>query len=765
MIPLPIDEVLPALLSALAEHGAVVLEAPPGSGKTTRVPPALASIVRGQVWVLEPRRIAARAAARRVASERGEAVGESVGYAMRFDRKSGPNTRILYVTEALLTRRLDDFPGIDAIVLDEFHERSIHSDVALAWVRALRVRRSALKLVVMSATLDGERIAEWLGCPRVRATGTLFPVDISYQERRDERAIEERVNAAVRATSGDTLVFLPGRGEIERCADKLRDFDVHALYGELEGDIQDRALRGGGGSRRIVLATNVAETSLTVEGIETVIDTGLARVPGHDPWSGLSTLQLQPIARANATQRAGRAGRLAAGRCLRLYSQADHDARPAALPPELLRSDLSALVLALGGASLEWMEPPPSGAWLAAVALLRRLGALDEGGLTEIGERMRGLPVSPRQARVLVEAAAWGFGRAACRMVTMIGGRRGELDPVAETLNGGGDGPDARQLERALSSQVSVRDVGAGARRDAVLEEVLTRSLLAGFPDRVGRREGGRIRFAEGGSAQVEPGRDGFVLVPDAERIGNTVRARAVTTIPADWLVERADVVNEMRWTGERVEVVEELRVGALVLESSPGPGERAAVAELLAENAALRHFSDAERAAAWLARAGYLKRSGIALPDVSERSVIRAGCEGLRSLVELSGAALLDAARALPGVDMALIDRLAPEFVALPGRPRAPVSYDSDQPYVSARMQDFFGLAEGPAIAGGPLVLHLLAPNMRPVQVTRDLSGFWNRHWPGIRKELMRRYPRHYWPEDPLNAAPPPPRPPRTPR
>ncbi len=762
MIPLPVDSILPELLAALAERGAAVVEAPPGSGKTTRVPPALASMVGGQVWVLEPRRIAARAAAHRVASERGERVGESIGYAMRFDRKYGPNTRVLYVTEALLTRRLDDFDGIDAIVLDEFHERSIHSDVALAWARMLRQKRPELKLVVMSATLDGERIAGWLRCPRIRSTGVLFPVEVTYVERRDERALEERVNAAVRATAGDTLVFLPGRGEIERCSAKLGDFDVHWLHGELDGDLQDRALRGGGRMRRIVLATNVAETSLTVEGIETVIDVGLARIPGHDPWSGLSTLELHPIARANAAQRAGRAGRLAPGRCLRLYTRADHDARPAALVPEIHRSDLTALVLALGGVELEWMDPPPPGAWAAAVALNRRLGALDDSGLTPIGERMRGIPVAPRLARVLVEAAVWGAARAAARMVTLIGGRRGEIDPVAEALSGAGDGPDARQLERAVAAQVPFRDVGAVARRDASVADVLTRALLAGFPDRVGFRDGGRIRLAEGGSALVEPGRDGFVLVPDAERIGGKVSARAVTTVPVDWLVERADVVSEMRWTGERVEVVEELRVGALVLESSSGPGDPVLVADLLAASAEIRHFSDAERAVEWLARSAYLRRAGVDLPDVRAETLVRAGCGGSRSLKDLASVSLLAAARDVLSVDMALVDRLAPEWVALPGRPRAPVSYDADQPYVSARMQEFFGLAQGPSIAGGPLVLHLLAPNQRPVQVTRDLAGFWLRHWPGIRSELQRRYPRHYWPDDPLHAEPPPPRPPR---
>lgn len=751
MQPLPIDAHLPAVLDALRDHGAVVLEAPPGTGKTTRVPPAVATIVPGQVWVLEPRRVAARAAATRVASERGEGVGGFVGYAMRLDRKAGPDTRVMFVTEALLTRRLDEFDGIDAIILDEFHERSIHTDLALAWAKELRKRRPELKLVVMSATLDGERIAAFLGCPRIRAEGTLFPVEIQYVDRKDERPIEVRAAAAVgTVVSGDVLVFLPGIGEIERCADQLRFFDgdVLPLHGELDGAAQDRALRAGP-RRRVVLATNVAETSITAEGIRTVVDTGLMRLAGHDPWAGLPTLDLVPISRSSATQRAGRAGRLGPGRCIRLYSRGDHDARPADLPPELRRIDLAATVLALGGRELAWFEPPPPGAWKAAVELLRRLGAIGPEGRTAMGDRMAGLPLHPRLARMALEAADRGWARDGARLATLLDARqrREERDVVDAVARGEGDSREARQLEGLLR--------GSGRREERL--EALERAVFAGFPDRVGRREGERVVLAEGGAASVTHGVNGIVVVTAAERIAGRVRARSLTPIPEDWLLDAAEVVEETRWVGERVEVVEELRYGAIVLERSVGRGDPEAVAAVLYEHARPifhRAFADWERAEALVRRVAWLGRAGVDVPALDLDTLAKAGCVGCRSVNDLGDVSLVALARERLGGATALVDRLAPEHISLPGRPRVPVAYDADEPYVQSRMQDFFGLNDGPRIGGGqPLVLHLLAPNQRPVQVTKDLRGFWERHWPSIRKELMRKYPRHRWPEDPRVA------------
>ncbi|MFN7146541.1 MAG: helicase-related protein, partial [Myxococcota bacterium] len=413
------------------------------------------------VWVLEPRRIAARAAATRVSEEIGDPVGGHVGYAMRLDRRSGPRTRVLYVTEALLGRRFAEDPtlaGIDAVVLDEFHERSVHVDVALAAVRALRRSRTDLKLVVMSATLDGASVAGWLDAPLVEAHARTFPVTVDHVERKDERPLEVRVSAAVRSVlatdDGDVLVFLPGRGEIERCQDALRDLDadVLPLHGELPGDEQDRALRVGR-RRRVVLSTNVAETSVTVDGVRTVIDTGVARVAGHDPWSGMGTLALEPISRASAGQRAGRAGRTGPGRCLRLYTKPDHDLRPAETTPEIRRVDLTGVVLDLAGRTLEWMDAPPAAAWTAATDLLTRLGALDaDGRRTPVGDAMQRLPAPPRVARMLVEAAARGIPREGAALAALLEERRRPEaeDLVVRALDGRGLSRQGQQVARQL---------------------------------------------------------------------------------------------------------------------------------------------------------------------------------------------------------------------------------------------------------------------------------------------------------------------------
>lgn len=751
--PLPIDRVVPEILAALREHGAVVLEAPPGSGKTTRVPIAVAGEVAGCVWVLEPRRVAARAAAQRVSDERGEPVGRTIGYAMRLDRKDSPETRVLYVTEALLTKRLDDFDGIDAVILDEFHERSIHTDVALAWCRELRARRPELKIVVMSATLDGEAVARFLGCPRVRAEGSLFPITHAYFDRKDERPLEVRMAAAIRVVEGNVLAFLPGIGEIERTAALLGDLDVVPLHGDLDGATQDRALRAPKPSpnavKRVVLATNVAETSVTVEGISAVVDCGLVRQAAFDAWSGIATLDLVPIARDSAVQRAGRAGRLGPGHCFHLYSKADLDSRPATTAPEVRRIDLAATVLALGGRELTWFEAPPPGAWRAAVTLLERLGAIAAGHRTALGEAMAGLPLPPRLARMCVEGAALGVGREAAGLATLFG-RKLSGDLVHRALDGEGDARERGRLEGMLRS---------GTRRPADPERALRRALLSGFPDRVARREGSRVRFADGGAAECEAGRDGFVLVTEVDRVGTRVRARTMTAVEDGWLLEEAEIRQSTRWVGERVEVREELCFGDLVLDTAPAAGDLEAVAALLFEHARPtmhKLVPDWDRGAALIRRVDFLRRRGVDLPLLDLERAARVACVGCRSFSDLANASLIEAIRAVLG-DAALVDRLAPEVVRLPGRPRATVAYDTDEPYVESRMQDFFGLVDGPRIAGDhALVLHLLAPNHRPVQVTRDLAGFWTRHYPALRKELMRRYPRHAWPEDPRTAAAP---------
>lgn len=804
--PLPIDAVLPELREALHHHGALVLEAPPGSGKTTRVPPAVAEIVAGQVIVLEPRRIAARASAARVAAERGETLGGHVGYAVRFDRREGPETRVLYVTEALLTRRIAQDPwlhGVGAVILDEFHERSLHTDLALALLAGLRRDRPDLKLVVMSATLDADAVAGWLGCPRIRAGTRMWPVEVDYLTRADDRPIAELAAAAVRAelarASGSLLVFLPGAGEIQRCMELLggsggqgrsgdalsrdgRAVPILPLHGELDAARQDLALRPSlDGRPRVILTTNVAETSLTVPDVTTVIDGGLARIPGHDPWAGLATLELTPISRASADQRAGRAGRTGPGRCLRLYTRSSFEQRPAETPPELRRVELAGLLLDFFTRArrpdepLEptWFEPPAPAAWAAARALLQRLGAIDPAGQpTPIGAAMARLPLAPRLSRVLVAAAAAGLAAPGAALVVRLGdARRGRggpapvQDPVVETEHGRLSEPamqEQRQLLGLLQGGASTR-----ASRPEALHTALSRALLTGFPDRTGqRRSPGSIVFAEGGSGEIDPATPGtvgdVVVVSGVERIGGRVRVRAMTTIPADWLVDEAEVRTTMTWTGSRVEVRDQLVYGAIVLDDSVGTGEPEAVAALLAEYAlpaAGRVFPDVERAENLVERVRFLRRSGVwsdgeGPPAFDLADLVRAACVGARALDDLARRPLLSVAPL--GAHADLVARLAPESLPIGPRRSAPITWPPDQaPYVASRLQDFFGLTRSPTVARGvPLVLHLLAPNGRPVQVTTDLAGFWQRHYPSIRKELMRRYPRHAWPENPTQGA-----------
>lgn len=794
----PVDAVLGDIGVALDAQGVVVVEAPPGTGKTTRVPLFLANRAlergtSGQVWVLEPRRIAARASAAFVARSIGEALGESVGYAVRFDRKESAATRVMYVTEALLGRRfisdatLSAGQGIHTVILDEFHERSVHTDLALARTLALMRLRPDLRLVVMSATLDGAALGRALGAPVVRAEVRRFPVELRPFTRKDERPLPEQVRTAVSAaravlarmheegTTGtqqrDVLVFLPGVGEIERCIDALaaeakRDgVLLLPLHGDLDAAAQDAVLKAGS-SPRVILATNVAETSITVEGVGAVVDSGLARVAGHDPWSGVPTLSLQGISRSSADQRAGRAGRLGPGVCFRLFH--DYDQRPAALAPELQRMDLSAVALETWGEVLPWLDAPPVVGWKAAVELLVRLGAVDttSGERTAIGDGMLGMPLAPRLARVLVEGAALGVGEAAAAMVAALGERsRVAEDLVSRVLDGarlGGQAEQERkqlaQLLRGLDRNRAPQDVG----------RALALALLAGFPDRVGQRRGARIVFAEGGSAVVDAataGGDGFVVVPDVERGGlrpgdaSANRVRRLTRIPDDWLLDRAELKTAMRWTGTRVEVTEQLRYGDLVLDEGAGTGDPEAVGRVLAaevEAVAHKVFPDWDAARALVQRVDWLRRVGVDLPALALDDVVRGACVGKRSFSELTEVSLVQSIGAV--LDLALIDRLAPVAIPLGNRKRTPITYPPEQePYLASKMQDFFGLEKSPLLAGSrPLVLHLLAPNQRPVQITSDLGGFWKNHWPAIRKELMRRYPRQMWPENPLEAEPP---------
>ena len=860
MQPLPIDPLLPEVVAALRAGGALVIEAPPGAGKTTRVPAAIhdAGLAGGgEVVVLEPRRLAARLAARRVAEERGERPGETVGWQVRFEEVAGPRTRIRYVTEGLLTRRLlsaPDLPGVGAVVLDEFHERHLQGDLALALLSRLQRRRPDLKLVAMSATLDAGPVARFLGAPTLRSEGRRFEVAIEHlspEEAARDEWLEDRVARAVRRLvregEGDVLVFLPGAAEIRRAREALGPFaaeagvDVLPLHGDLPPDEQDRAVRPGR-RRKVILSTNVAETSVTIEGVAAVVDSGLARIASHSPWSGLPTLEVRKVSRASATQRAGRAGRTGPGRCVRLYTRHDHDARPEYEVPEVLREDLSETLLALaalGAADLEWFEPPPAAAAEAARALLERLGAVDRaGGVTAVGRELLRYPVHPRLARLVVEAARRGAAEQGALVAALLGERdlrdRRALEGGAAPPTGPSDllelahtfeeaararfDPDRlrrmgvlagaaqaversrRQLARTAAS--AARAGGASGpdgarpppRRDGeAAEDAILAATLAAYPDRVARRRAPRsdeVVLAGGGSARLDPAsvvREAPLLVAvDAEeRRGDRrpgaraeARVRIASSITEEMLLDlfpdalRYETALAWNAGAERVDAVERLLYEDLVLdEARAARADPDAVANRLAAEAlarGARAFAPEGEIDRLLARiafaAGNAPEAGLSPPSEEDvAAALRDLCQGRRSLAELREADLPGALLArLPPAGRAALERLAPDRVALPGGRSVRIHYEPGKPpWIESRLQDFFGMARGPALAGGrvPLVLHLLAPNQRAVQVTTDLAGFWDRHYSALRRELMRRYPRHAWPEDPRTAAPPPPR------
>jgi ATP-dependent helicase HrpB len=787
---LPVDAALPELLEALEKRSTVVLEAPPGAGKTTRVPPALLDRVEGEVVVLEPRRIAARMAARRVALELADPA--RVGWQIRFEQSGSPRTRLWYVTEGILARRMIADPalrGVGAVVLDEFHERHLPGDLALALARRLLPR---IKLVIMSATIEAAALAEQLDAGLVRSEGRRFPVEIEHLEKPDDRRLPEQVAAAVRrltaaGTAGDVLVFLPGASEIrqaaEACAElaRHRDLLLAPLYGDLPAAEQDRAVAPAS-RRKVILSTNVAETSITVPGVTSVVDSGLARIASHSPWSGLPALAVAKISRASAAQRAGRAGRLGPGRALRLYTRHDFESRPEHHPPEIERLDLAGTVLELCACGIEpgslpWLNPPPPAALDLASELLRRIGALDaHGQATALGRACARLPLHPRLARLAVEAARRGYGRDGCTAAAMLNERdtrrsatvapTGPSD-VLDLL----DEPRSARNEQARAQLLRLAPPDgpkAGSR-----DEAIRISVLAGFPDRVAKRRGEEVLLASGGAAQLAPEsavREAELMVAvDVEERRARGRSRVVVRIASaiepEWLLdlhpEALREQTELIWepARERVEAASRLLYDRLVLEETrrqPSVEEAAAAARILLDHAdGTPDPAQLSRLKARIAlAAAHCPESGIEpLSDARVRAVLEDEARRTTSLRELREADLLG-----PLTPKGL-DRLAPETVVLPGGRKMQIEYAEGQPpAVRSRLQDFFGLARGPSICNGrvPLTLHLLAPSGRAQQVTQDLAGFWERHYPAIRRELMRRYPKHPWPENGATASPP---------
>ncbi len=798
MSSLPIDPLLPEIVAELRPGKSLVLEAPPGAGKTTRVPPALLDSYAGEVLVLEPRRLAARLAARRVASERGEAVGETIGYQVRFDEVAGPRTRLRFLTEGVLTRRLLADPCLErvgTVILDEFHERHLEGDLALALLRRLQeTTRPDMRLIVMSATLDTGPVARYLGgCRVIRSEGRCYEVEVEYTPH-DARPIEEQVAAAVERLAGGTsgghiLVFLPGAAEIRRAVAACAPFahragaDLHALHGDLPAEEQDRAVAPSI-RRKVILSTNVAESSITIEGVTAVIDSGLARVAGHSPWSGLPTLRVARVSQASAAQRAGRAGRTGPGRVIRLYPREDFLRRPAQDAPEIVRADLAPAALLLralgveGFPALSWLDAPPEAAVAQAQQLLRILGAVDAADrLTPVGREMARYPLHPRLARLVLEAVRRGAGEDGCAAAAVLstGERlparpehwtRSDVLALLEAPRGPRTSEVLRHLRRAVRP----------ARQQGAKDDDLRIAVLAAFPDRVARRrQGDDLQLASGASARLARSstvRDCPLLVAveaeDRPDQGGPL-VRLASGVEPEWLLdlfpERIRERRETVWnrTAERVEGVSALYYEAIPIEESRGLPEPADAARLLAEKALegdMGRFTDLEEVNRFQARADFAAaHTSVARPGPEQvRAALESLCQGLRSFAELraacqNGGLLRALERQLPPGALRQIDEAAPGRIRLPSGRQIAVHYQENAgPWVASRLQDFFGMHETPRVAGGkvPLVVHLLAPNQRPVQMTTDLAGFWRRLYPQVRRELSRRYPRHAWPEDP---------------
>ena len=830
---LPVRAALPELARVLAAGRAAVLAAPPGAGKTTLVPLALlgAPWLGGRgILMLEPRRLAARAAAARMAALLGEPVGATVGHRIRFDVKVSGRTRIEVVTEGILTRRLQSDPGLEGVglvIFDEFHERHLESDLALAL--ALDVQRSLreeLRLLVMSATLDAAPVAALLGgAPVLEARGRAHPVEVRYLARDPEGPIGDSAAAGVRRAlaadaGGDVLAFLPGAGEIRRARALLAadppdaGIALHALYGDLPSEAQERALRPDpAGRRKVVLATSIAETSLTIEGVRAVVDAGWSRVPRFDPATGLGRLVTVRAAKATAAQRAGRAGRLGPGVCFRLWSEATQRGLPEHAAPEIRAADLVPLALELArwGArraeDLAWLDPPPEAALARARALLAELGALDaNGAITAAGRALAELPLHPRLAHMLRRAAPLGLAALACDVAALLSerdvlrgdaGRSIDLFDRHEALRAfrargpaaaaarGADAPACAAADRAARQWRKL--AGAGAPPGEADPEELGLLVAIAYPDRVAWRRdgaaataGGRYLLASGRGARL--GRAGLAepLLAAAALDGGDGEAVIHLAAPVSLeqlrarLPERIVTDDAVRWDprAERVVARREERLGRIVLSERPldPPDPARARAAMLdgvrALGIAALPWTDATRG--WQARVlslrSWLPEDG--WPDVADEA-LAAGLDAwlapwLEGVTRRDQLARVDLAAALaallPWERRARLEEGAPVQVRVPSGALRRLQYAPGQPPVLAvKLQELFGSADGPRVAWGRIAvtLHLLSPAGRPIQVTQDLRSFWERTYPEVRKELRGRYPRHPWPEDPWSAPP----------
>lgn len=854
MQPLPIDDHLDQIVRSLQTRRSLVIVAPPGAGKTTRVPPAvlqagLLDPTHPALVMLQPRRVAARASAARIAEEQGWELGHQVGYHVRFDRKLHRNTRLRVLTEGILTRQLVDdpsLPGIGCVVLDEFHERSLHTDIAIALLREIQQSlRPDLMLIVMSATLQAEPVAKFLGdCPILRTQGRIFPVRIEHeltlQAGLDTWNLPQRIahilEQSIHQQPGDALVFLPGADEIRRTATAMQRLaDRHnllvlPLHGTLSAEEQTRALRPAR-QRKIVLATNIAETSLTIDGVRLVIDSGLARVPRYDPDRGLDRLELKRISKASAEQRAGRAGRTAEGLCVRLWSLKEHHALEDFELPEVRRVDLAGVVLALHAWGVSdprnfgWYDPPDEKMLVSAERLLAMLGALDsadQGRITRIGRQMQTLPVHPRLARLMVEADGLGIIPQAATLAALLSekeivlpetgpmrdravmsrGRSDVLERIelleqaeksrfAPWLRDQRIDPDAaRQVARVRDellrayqghpTHASASNTGTGkmsvVQGDPV--DALLKLVLLAYPDRVCRRRASDPATATmvgGGGVRLDPQsvvRDGeFFVAVDARHDPNSPTRQALVRIASEIRVEWLSELFPSFITTSRVLRYDEDKrrvIGRVItsyhdlvlsesVDSSVDPTAAGRILGQALADRATELFEKDDASRELLARVALLRDH---LPEHDWpsfdppmlRDIILEGCSRCRSLDEVGELSNLLRLRLVYPLDR-MLDEHAPTHLTLPSGRRHRIHYSRGaKPVLAVRLQELFGLAQTPTIAKGrlPLLLHLLGPNFRPVQVTEDLASFWKNTYPQVRKDLRARYPKHKWPEEP---------------
>lgn len=803
---LPIEEVVGDLTSILREAQRAVLSAPPGAGKTTMVPPALIEEpwCTGKVILLEPRRLAARAAASRMAALMGENVGQTVGYRMRLDTRISQATRIEVVTEGVFSRMILDDPeltGISAVIFDEFHERSLDADFGLALaLDAQSALREDLRILVMSATLDTDRIARLLdGAPVIKSEGRSFPVEIRYNDRSQQERVEDAVTRVIEdahtTEQGSILAFLPGQAEIRRVAERLQNrFDaktvIAPLYGNLTQQEQDLAIKPATpGMRKIVLATSIAETSITIDGVRIVIDSGLQRLPVFEPSTGMTRLETVRVSQASADQRAGRAGRTAPGIAIRLWHAGQTAALPAFTPPQILASDLAGLVLDLAHwgvtdpTALAFLDTPPGPAFAEARNLLGLLGALDDGGrLTPRGHLIRQLALPPRLAAMVIRADEDGRGFEASQLAVLLteqglGGNDIDLDERLRRFRT--ERSDRAQASRGLAGRIADSLPNAGNRQPGGLAGTL---LVHAYPDRIALQRGGKGRFimANGRGAELPETERlaGAAMLVISDVTGRAARPRILAAAEISRAQVEAEMNTAIRSSEEcffdpasrQVRARQITRLGAIVFAEKPLPkptGEQAARA--LADGVrqfGLQSLPFSKEAQQLRERLGFLHRSlGEPWPDVSDEALLArlddwfVPYQGNTSaLSAISLASLSEGLRSLVPHDLLHgMNRLAPTHFEAPTGQRHPIQYDGEEPVLTIRVQELFGLKAHPSIANGklPLLLELTSPAHRPIQTTRDLPGFWSGSWKDVRAEMRGRYPRHPWPENPADADP----------